>query len=45
MVFFGMNVIEVKGMEIRIELLGLMTTLIGPTNSGKQFLQKSYAIK
>lgn len=42
---FGMNVIEVKGMEIRIELLGLMTTLIGPTNSGKTVLSKKLCNK
>ena len=45
MVFFGMNVIEVKGMEIRIELLGLMTTLIGPTNSGKTVFAKKLCNK
>ena len=40
-----MNVIEIKGMEIRIELLGLMTTIIGPTNSGKTIFAKKLCNK
>ncbi|MCX4364341.1 MAG: ATP-binding cassette domain-containing protein [Bacilli bacterium] len=35
-----MNLLEVKGMNVEIELNGIMTSVIGPTNSGKTTLLK-----
>lgn len=35
-----MNLLEVKGMNVSIELNGLITNIIGPTNSGKTTLLK-----
>lgn len=35
-----MNILEVKGMNVKIELNGIITSVIGPTNSGKTTLLK-----
>lgn len=40
-----MNTLEIKSMEVTIELGGVITSIIGPSNSGKTFLAKKICNK